>query len=260
MSVETLNTGATTEETVKAPEGHDEAMLAKFEGTQVEQPEAEAPAKLAGKFETAEDLERAYKELEAKLGGKDKAPDEDKADDTVEDLTEDQLNERLTKGNVDVESIANHYETTGELADEHYESLEKAGIPRAYVDQYLAGVEAQAIQARDEIMSEIGGQEAFSEMVSWASSTWTPAQLSAYNKAVESGDMDVVRSAVMSLAYKYQATNGRDPKLVRGAAGGAGDGFGSVAQLTEAMKDPRYTSDPAYRKEVEAKLARSNIM
>lgn len=261
MSLEALNTGATTPEAVQAPTGHDESMLQKFEQSQqIEQPEQEQQ-KFVGKFNSVEELERAYKELESKLG-QNKPEDEPKGEteETTEELTEDEANRKIIENNVDIDSMADFYEQNGSLSDDHYETLEKAGIPRAYVDSYIAGVEAQATQARDEILSEVGGQEAFGEMVNWALSAWTPAQLEAYNNAVESGDMDVVRSAVMSLAYKYQAANGRDPKLTNGSGGKDPSGFQSVAQLTEAMKDPRYNSDPAYRKEVEAKLARSNIL
>ena len=259
MSVEALNTGATTEEAVQAPQGHDEAMLQKFEESQQAQEEqtpTEEPQKFLGKFDSVEDLEKAYKELESKLGQtKEQEPEKDPSE-----FTEDDMNRKLVENQVDVDSMANFYEQNGSLSDEHYDTLEKAGIPRDYVDSYLSGIEAQATQARDEILSEVGGQEAFGEMINWAVANWTPAQLDAYNKAVDSGDMDTVRSAVMSLAYKYQAENGRNPSLVNGGNGGSSSGFQSVAQLTEAMKDPRYTNDPAYRKEVEAKLARSNIL
>ena len=40
----------------------------------------------------------------------------------------------------------------------------------------------------------------------------------------------------------------------------ATDVFKSVAQVTEAMNDPRYSKDPAFRKEVEDKLARSSVI
>ena len=39
-----------------------------------------------------------------------------------------------------------------------------------------------------------------------------------------------------------------------------GEVFQSVAQVTEAMNDPRYQKDPAFRKEVEDKLARSSVI
>jgi len=33
-----------------------------------------------------------------------------------------------------------------------------------------------------------------------------------------------------------------------------------VAQVTAAMRDPKYKTDPAFRKTVEAKLARSSVI
>ena len=54
---------------------------------------------------------------------------------------------------------------------------------------------------------------------------------------------------------------GQAPTLLQGDTGGAGvDSFKSVAQLTKAMNDPRYSEDPAYRDEVTAKLSQSSIM
>ena len=35
--------------------------------------------------------------------------------------------------------------------------------------------------------------------------------------------------------------------------------FNSVAQVTEAMNDKRYETDPIFRKEVERKLANSSV-
>ena len=38
------------------------------------------------------------------------------------------------------------------------------------------------------------------------------------------------------------------------------DVFESVHQVTEAMNDPRYAKDPAFRKRVEDKIARSSAV
>ena len=43
------------------------------------------------------------------------------------------------------------------------------------------------------------------------------------------------------------------------AAETRGDIFRSQAQLVQAMSDPRYDNDPAYRQDVIAKLERSDI-
>ena len=55
--------------------------------------------------------------------------------------------------------------------------------------------------------------------------------------------------------------NGSSPNLMQGSTGGSGSGaFSSLAQMSEAMRDPKYHSDPAYREEVTRKLESSNLM
>ena len=96
-------------------------------------------------------------------------------------------------------------------------------------------------------------------MAEWAKVNLSEQEIAAYNKATSSADMAVVENAVLGLAYRYQTAVGKDPKLLGGQTVGS-SGFQSVAQLTEAMKDPRYEKDPAYRKDVQNRLANSNIM
>lgn len=245
-----------------APEGHNEAMLAKvgevekyLQEQQAAQEQQEKP-KLAGKFDNPADLEKAYLELQKKLGSQEKPAD--KQAEAVE-MDEDRAEELINKAGLDLDEFSDYYAENGELSEDHYEALEKAGIPREYVDNYIDGVRAAAEQHRDNIMEKVGGQEQFQAMSKWAVANLSRAELVAYNKAVESGDMTVVENAVLGLAYRYQQEVGRDPKLI-GGANAVGSGFQSVAQLVEAMKDPRYEKDPAYRRDIEQRLARSNIM
>jgi len=253
-----INTGG--EAVSKAPVGHDEAMVAKVDAAEAALVEAakpaEAPAEelIGGKFKSQEDLLKAYQEAERRLSGA-PAP---KAEGAAP-LTEEGATDLIAKAGIDMDAMSTFFETNGELGSEHYEALEKAGVPRAYVDQYIAGAEAEGVKARDQILGEVGGADQFQVMTQWAMANMSPTALQEYNDAVDSGEISVVRSAVMGLAYRYQRENGRDPKLVGGAASGGAAGYASIAQLTEAMKDPRYSNDPAYRKDVEQRLSRSNI-
>lgn len=251
---ETLNT--VTNVDTSAPAEHDKAMLEAVDRKEAELAELGQQTqqeKILGKFNSQDELVKAYQELEKKLSQK---PQEAPA--SQEPLTDEKVGELLNKANIDVNAMAEYYNANRSLSEDHYKSLESAGIPRSYVDQYLSGVEAEAIQVRDQIYNEIGGETAFKAMASWAAANLSQAELQKYNDAVDSGDLDVVRSAVMGLAFKYQKSVGRDPQLINGGASQHG-GFESLAQLTAAMKDPRYNADPAYRREVEQKLARSSI-
>lgn len=260
---EAVNTGSEPTPSV-APEGHDAAMIAAVDAKEAElaaidnPPAPEEPKEelLLGKFKSAEELAKAYQALESKLGKQEPAPEAPATEGQAE-----AANEAVESAGLDMGALSAHYEQNGELADAHYEALEKAGIPRAYVDQYIAGLEARANSVRDEIFSEVGGEEQFQAMAQWAAANMSPQELTAYNKAVDSRDPSTVRSAVMGLAFKYQKAVGTEPKLMSNTGNGqASGGFASIAQLTEAMRDPRYDKDPAYRREVEQKLARSNIL
>ena len=274
-----LNTGAHTAEQqgdhLEAPEGHDAEMIAKVDAKEAElasigngaeapkETPKEAPAEkeelLLGKFKSADDLAKAYQELERKLskGGAEEAPKE-----APKEVTDKQANDAVKEAGLDMATLSAHYDANGgALGDDDYEALEKAGIPRSYVDTYIEGLEAKGAQLQAEIFSSVGGEEQFKTMAQWAANSMTPKELENYNNSVNSRDPATIRSAVMSLAYQYERAVGRDPKLITGnKASNSSNSFGSVAQLTEAMKDPRYEKDPAYRREVEQRLANSNIL
>ena len=253
-----VETVSTYEEKDNSPEGHNEAMLAKaseLDKFLEEKDQGEAPPKekIAGKFESVEDLEKAYKELERKLGQEAKPKAEEKP-------TEDQAQDAVDRAGLNMDDMSNYYYQNGELSEDHYSALEKAGIPREYVDAYIEGIEAQMTAAQGEIMSKIGGPEQFSEMTEWAKSNMDPQEIARYNRAIDSGDPDIMEQAVLGLAYRYSKEVGNAPRLLGGEGKGSSGVFESVAQLTAAMSDPRYDKDPAYRNEVQRKLSRSNIL
>lgn len=256
MALENPNT---TPDVTPAPEGHDEKMLEVVEKkeaeikqlTTPEQP-ANEPEKILGKFASQEELIAAYQALEAQQA----AAKENPAD--TSGLTEETAEELVEKAGLDMDAMSAEYAAEGGLSENSYKALEKAGIPREFVDQYIAGVEAQAEQARNALLNEIGGAETFKAMSNWARANLSASELAEYNQAVESGDFVHARSAVMSLAFRYQKVAGRTPNLIQGSAP-TGQAFASVQQLTAAMADPRYASDPAYRADVQNRLALSNL-
>ena len=129
------------------------------------------------------------------------------------------------------------------------------------MDNYINGQKAVMAQYENAVTAEVGGSEKYSEIVAWAKANLTDAEINAYNAAVSSGDLAQAKLAVLGLSAKFSKTNGSEPRLVQGrTANPSGDVFESTAQLTEAMRDPRYRSDPAFRAKVQAKLARSNIL
>ena len=99
-------------------------------------------------------------------------------------------------------------------------------------------------------------------MMEWASTNLNAGEIEAYNTSINSGNMDQIQLTVQGLKSRYTAANGSEPKLISGdtSSANAGGRFDSVAQLTEAMRDPRYAKDAAFRKSVQNKLANSSIL
>ena len=110
------------------------------------------------------------------------------------------------------------------------------------------------------IVESIGGSEQFTAVQDWAKENLDPEELEAYNREVNSGDYYRARNALQSLHYAYQDNTGSEPELLGGKlSANSNDVFRSTAEVMEAMNDPRYDRDPAYRNDIMEKLARSEV-
>jgi hypothetical protein len=266
-----LNTGAAVDTTsTPAPEGHDAAMAAKVDaGTNVSAPAtpatpaADRPAWLPEKFASAEDFAKAYGELEKKLGAP-KVETPAAPASTEIPATPDAARSQVENAGLDFDALSAEFNKDGKLSEATYEKLAKGGINKTVVDQYVAGQQALASQIRTDVFTAAGGEEAYTDMVTWAKDSLSAAEVEAYNATMNSGNVASMKLAVDGLKARFTAANGSAPSLVGGGSSRSnaaqGDVFRSVAELTTAMKDPRYSTDPAYRADVTAKLGRSNIM
>lgn len=223
---------------------------------------------LPEKFKSVEELAKSYSELEKKLG--EQAPKQEEVDPVnkaelksetpKQDNSLEIAEEAVENAGLDFNTLADEYAQNGQLGDESYKALEKSGIPKEYVDQFIAGQKAIGEQQTNSVKSMVGGEEAYNEMAQWASKNMSDGEKKAYNEAVNSSNMDTVKLAVDSLKAKYQTANGTEPNLVQGKATPVAEqGYDSWAQVTEAMADPRYAKDPAYQAAVKAKIANSEI-
>lgn len=214
--------------------------------------EEERPEWLDEKFESPEEMAKAYKALQQKMS-KPKAEKKESAK-----MDEASAPEATTSA---IEDARNEFAESGELSDKAFDALEKAGLPRSFVEQYIAGQQAMSVQQAATIQESIGGAGNYEAMAEWASENLADGDLDAFNDIVEGPSVEQARVAVKGLYAQFQAAGGKGPALVQGSTSGdAGvKPFGSTAQVTEAMRDPRYASDPAYRENVEKRMSVSSI-
>lgn len=213
--------------------------------------EEERPEWLPDKFGSPEELAKAYTELQSNFT-KQRQQGED-ADDV----------EQAPEGaGFNFDQYSQEFSQSGELSDESIAAIEAQGIPRQMIDGYMAGQQAIMDAQFNSIYSEVGGEESYNNMVEWAGDNLSEGEQSAFNKAVMDGSQDDMMFAIRGLALRYQQQEGTAKPLVQGSTSSAqaSSGFKSLAELTSAMKDPRYNKDPAYRQQIESRLSVSNIL
>jgi hypothetical protein len=250
-----------------------EAYATRGEPTDEGTPEvapSEGESLIAGKFKTPEELEKAYLELQAKLGAP-KEPPKAPSDDSENALSI-KAKETTESLGLSMDELQSHYNEHNSLSEDHYVALAKGGLDKATVDAFIGEIaEARTLKAQVQIQEatkfaqsikeSVGGDEAYASMVTWAGQNWTAEQVQAYDKATDSGDPALVRLAVDGLKAQYQANVGQGSTkgFVKGASQASSglSGFESQQEMANAMNDSRYQTLPSFREAVRQRLART---
>lgn len=216
---------------------------------------------LAGKYKNAEELEKAHLELQKKLGERAETKEEPVAE---EPKVEEVKKEEKPKDDSPkiLEQLWNQREKG--FSDDVLKDLAKTS-PGELAKEYLRYRESQQPQGlSDKDVTDLkemaGGPEKYDQMINWASKNLSDKEQQMYDKVVDRGDPLACYFALQTVINKYENAVGVDGKMITGKPPSANtDVFRSQAELVEAMSDPRYENDPAYRQDVISKLDRSNI-
>jgi len=173
---------------------------------------------LAGKYENAQELEKAYLELQSKLGQDQEEEGESEEESESEEVTESEDEE------VEEEAY--------EMTDQDVEALQNV----------------------------VGGSEQYNQIIDWAKDNLSEQEISMYDHVMDSNDPIAMFFAIRALGNSYENSVGVDGELLTGTASSTPqDVFRSQAEVVQAMSDPRYDNDPAYRQDVFEKLERSPV-
>jgi hypothetical protein len=230
--------------------------------------EANDHTQYAGKFKSAEDLEKAYLELQKKLGQKDEGAEEDVvSDDSAPDSAPEEEEKSPVSKRVDFlkEASDEYYSNDNELKPETIQKLKEMPseeLIEAYLELQKNNPVAKAQPLSDDaaktIVDSVGGQDAYNDTLSWAADNLKPEEVAAYDNVVNSGNKDAIFFAVQALNQRYKDSVGFEGQQISGKAPKSTvKGFRSNAELANAISDPRYRNDPAYRYDIEQKLAAS---
>ncbi len=240
---------------------------------------------LAGKYKSPEELESAYLELQKKLG---ESPTEETASEseseyelytddgnvnyeTANELYGDQLGNLFKDNNIDPFAMSKHFEENGgKLNDDMYGQLEKAGLSKSVVDNYLDGVRnevgfnpdpAEPVLSEadvNELKGLAGGEEGYNNLMEWAGNNLGEDAAKDYDAVLATGNKSAVKFAITALLGKYEDSMGRDSKIVTGKESST-ENYRSMAEVVRDMNKPEYRTDEAFRDDVLRKLAQSNL-
>ena len=242
---------------------------------------------LAGKYKTTDDLNKGILELISKQAGGDlesyykgleksfhgKSPDKpadsvgevkvgvnetipvDEA--VVPDAVPATVQGVADNAGLDFDKYNSEFTANGSLSEDSVAEIEKSGIPKAILDQYVAGLQATQELARSHAFGLVGGEANYTEMVKWAKVNLKPEEIAKFNGDLATTDLDKRGGAIASLYTRFTESN---PILLDGEAQGESDVYASRAEMSRDMNDPRYKKDPAFRQAVMEKLSRSKIM
>ena len=242
-----------------------------------EELEGQQEALLAGKYKDAQELEKAYKELEAKLGDTDSTEEtetevttdepydkaqletfEENLRPSVELITEASL-EFDEKGSMSPETVEKFSALSSTDLIKAYEEIQKRAAENKPTEEETSVVDLTNAQV-NQIQNSVGGEQAYQGLLGWATENLPEQYVQSFDTLVDTGNVEAIQLALNGIKAQYEQVNGYEGRMLTGkGAKTSGQAFRSQQEVVDAMGDPRYDRDPAYRQDVMEKLNRSNI-
>ena len=245
----------------KIAQAQEEDKQRAFEQNQSEEENVEL---IGGKFKNQEELLKAYQELE-KSRSKENSEEEETPNETTEE-TEEKTEEPPNETVEYMGRLSQEFEEKGELSEEAIDSLSKMDskdLIKNYLEYYgkaQTKQQQQTVQASElqSIKESVGGDEKYSAMTSWAADNLTATEINDFNTVTNSGSVAAIKFAVEALNTRYVSAEGYEAPMVSGSKPSTtAKAYRSNAELSRDIANPLYNTDPAFRQDVERRLAQS---
>lgn len=235
--------------------------------------ESEGDKKILGKFNSQQELEKAYLELQKKFskGERDEPiTDTDKNTETKGEEPSNEIDKALEGiGDEDLQAVAkkalDKFNSTGEVGEEVFELFKSAGIPEEMVKEYIELKSNKGQAELNSFYDSVGGEEEYSKILEWAGNNLSEEKINAFNNVIENGSKEDITNAMKNLKAQYtlntmEETKVERPKLIKAdGVTSAIDGYKDQREVVRDMNSPEYETNPAFRKKVYEKLRKSKF-
>lgn len=170
--------------------------------------------------------------------------------------TIEQASQVLESKGFDYDALTEEFQANGDLLPDTRAKLAKQGITGEILDNYIEGQKAIVQRHMEDISTVVGGMEQMATVVEWAKANLSEEE----KKAIDAvHDPAVIKIILKDLDNRMKDSEGYIPQaqLQGGAGESRGNYFESMAEVEEAINDPRYSKDPVYRAKVAQKLTAS---
>ena len=149
-----------------------------------EQMQQEQETLLAGKYNSPEALEKAYLELQQKLGSNEETPTE-----SVEEPAEEPAEK--SKDNI-FDSLWNEYESDDGVSDNLINTLKEMDtteLAEMYLEQRSQNTSSDFSDEQvDSLQKIVGGSDQYGNMIEWAKDNADPNEIELFDRVMDSGD------------------------------------------------------------------------
>jgi len=205
--------------------------------------------RLAGKYKTTEELESAYIELQKKLGEGEKEDVQAEPEETAEGSWLDEAYRSINESGKLSEELSKQISDMNGM--DVFNAMQQSEPPVQGKDISQAEI--------DSVYKSVGGEEQYGNMINWAQENLSESEVAAFDQVIESGNMAQINLIIKGLNAQYTDAVGQEGTMLQGKPAAAQSTYRSQQELIQAMNDPRYDSDPAYRQDVLDKLDRSEL-
>ena len=148
----------------------------------------------------------------------------------------------------------------GEPRSEQAEPTAEEVAEEGEVEEQQEESDTMSEEDANELQDSVGGPDRYNAMLLWAAENLSKDEIQMFDGVVAKGDKNACFFAINALNQRYTDAVGNEKPLLTGRGSrDTLDVFRSQAEVVQAMKDPKYDRDPAYRADVFAKLERSQL-
>ena len=172
-----------------------------------------------------------------------------------QEITSENVDPILKDKGFDYKDLQAEWYEKGVLSEETITKLEKAGFSKEQVNDFITARMSENQAAATDIINYIGGKEKYEAIHNWAT-----ANLSDEEKTVINSFHDPLAIKVLldGLNARMEKAEGVIPNQLKGrATTDEADLFQSMAEVQEAILNPKYAKDEVYREKVSKKITAS---